>query len=66
VPPVIGGVIYAAAVGPKVVRLRGPFDPERPTAVEVRLRCHDRDEAADIVARIRAIRGDRTLEAGWT
>jgi hypothetical protein len=66
VPPVIGGVIYAAAVGPKVVRLRGPFDPERPTAVEVRLRCHDRDEAADIVARIRAIRGERMTEAGWT
>ena len=66
VPPIIGGVIYAAVVGPKVVRLRGPFDPERQTAVEVRLRCHDRDEAADIVARIRAIRSDRTTEASWT
>ena len=66
VPPIIGGVIYATVVGPKVVRLRGPFDPERQTAVEIRLRCHDRDEAADIVARIWAIRGDRNLEVGWT
>jgi hypothetical protein len=51
----IGGATYAALVGRNVVRLRGPFDPERSSAVEVRLRCQDRDEAADVAARVRAI-----------
>ena len=53
----IGGAIYAAVVGPKVVRLRGPFDPERTSVLEVRLKCRDRDEASDVAARVAAIRG---------
>jgi uncharacterized protein YqgC (DUF456 family) len=62
----IGGAVYAAIVGPKVVRLRGPFDPERTTAVEVRLKCADRDEAADIAARVAAIRGAAmSATGGW-
>ncbi len=52
----LGGALYAVLVGPTVVRLRGPFDPERPAVVEVRLRCRDRDEASDVVARVAAIR----------
>jgi alpha-tubulin suppressor-like RCC1 family protein len=52
----LGGAIYAAVVGPKVVRLRGPFDPERTTVLEVRLRCRDRDEASDVAARLAATR----------
>ena len=53
----IGGALYAALVGRTVVRLRGPFDPERTAVVEVRLRCRDRDEASDVAARVAAIRG---------
>jgi hypothetical protein len=60
----IGGAIYAAVVGPKVVRLRGPFDPERTSAVEVRLRCRDRDEASDVAARVAAIRDAVAPPAG--
>jgi hypothetical protein len=56
----IGGVLYAALTGPTVVRLRGPFDPERSAVVEVRLRCGDRDEASDLAARIAAIRRPTT------
>jgi uncharacterized membrane protein YdcZ (DUF606 family) len=52
----LGGAIYAAVVGPRVVRLRGPFDPERTTVLEVRLRCRDRDEASDVAARLAATR----------
>jgi alpha-tubulin suppressor-like RCC1 family protein len=52
----LGGALYAVLVGPTVVRLRGPFDPERSAVVEVRLRCRDRDEASDVAARVAAIR----------
>jgi hypothetical protein len=62
----LGGALYAALVGPTVVRLRGPFDPDRSVAVEIRLRCRDRDEASDIVARISAIRHPMpTPEVRW-
>ena len=44
----VGGLLYVAIAGRKVVRLRAPLDPERSTVVELRLVAHDRDEAADI------------------
>ena len=60
----IGGALYAALVGQTVVRLRGPFDPERTAVVEVRLRCRDRDEATDVAARVAAIRGAVSAPTG--
>ncbi len=63
----LGGALYAALVGPTVVRLRGPFDPERTAVVEVRLRCRDRDEASDVAARVAAIRRPMTPpEVHWS
>lgn len=64
--PVLGAVLYAVLVGPKIIRLRGPFDPERAAVVEIRLRCRDRDEATDVAARIRSIRGTSPMEARWS
>ena len=60
----IGGVLYATLVGRTIVRLRGPFDPERTAVVEVRLRCRDRDEANDVAARVAAIQGAAAARTG--
>ncbi len=60
----LGGALYAALVGRTVVRLRGPFDPERTAVVEVRLRCRDREEASVVAARAGLVaRLPRRLEA---
>ena len=60
----IGGVLYATLVGRTIVRIRGPFDPERTAVVEVRLRCRDRDEANDVAARVAAIQGAAAARTG--
>jgi hypothetical protein len=60
----IGGALYAALVGRTIIRLRGPFDPERSAVVEVRLRCRDRDEANDVAARVAAIQGAAAARTG--
>ena len=56
----VGGLLYVLVAGRTVVRVRAPLDPEHGSAVEIRLRAHDRDEASDIVraildARARAV-----------
>ncbi len=60
----LGGALYAALVGRTVVRLRGPFDPERTAVVEVRLRCRDREEASVVAARVAATRGAAAAPTG--
>ena len=60
----IGGALYVVLVGRTIIRLRGPFDPERTAVVEIRLRCRDRDEANDLTARVAAIRGAAAAPTG--